>query len=131
MTDSGQQERDVDPTEPADGEVVEGKRISVSPVTGAVYLVTRWVEAGDGGKMRALDKRELDEHEIEALSDDARAFIEEKQEEGLGYDEDELVTDGGQPEAELHHCQECDDDVPATWDGGVLTCDECGWVIYK
>ena len=32
---------------------------------------------------------------------------------------------------ELHHCRECKADVEATWNGGVLTCDECGWVIYK
>ena len=32
---------------------------------------------------------------------------------------------------ELHYCRECKADVEATWNGGVLTCDECGWVIYK
>jgi len=30
-----------------------------------------------------------------------------------------------------HYCKECDAEVAATWDGGVLTCDDCGWVIYK
>lgn len=34
-------------------------------------------------------------------------------------------------EDELHYCKECDSDVETTWDGGVLTCDDCGWVIYK
>ena len=46
--------------------------------------------------------------------------------------EPQPATDGGEEvDAELHHCQECEDDVPATWDGGVLTCDVCDWVIYK
>jgi len=59
---------------------------------------------------------------------DAREFVEAEID-----DEPELATDGGvdQSEAELHHCKECEDDVPATWDGGVLTCDVCDWVIYK
>lgn len=34
-------------------------------------------------------------------------------------------------ENELHHCQECDDEVPASWEKNILICDECGWVIYK
>ena len=56
-------------------------------------------------------------------------------------DEPELATDGGvdQGDGEVaqdetatdHYCKECDDEVSATWDGGVLTCDECEWVIYK
>lgn len=32
---------------------------------------------------------------------------------------------------ETHYCRECGDDVGGTWDGGVLTCDVCEWVIYK
>ena len=42
-----------------------------------------------------------------------------------------MTDDAAQHTEELHHCRECDDDVEATWNGGVLTCDECGWVIYK
>lgn len=30
-----------------------------------------------------------------------------------------------------HYCKECDDEVPATWNGGALICDVCEWVIYK
>lgn len=30
-----------------------------------------------------------------------------------------------------HYCQTCGAYVSATWDGGVLTCDNCEWVIYK
>jgi len=32
---------------------------------------------------------------------------------------------------DIHHCHECGDEVGATWHGGVLTCDVCGYVIYK
>ena len=41
------------------------------------------------------------------------------------------TEDTAEDGTELHQCQECEDDVPATWGGGVLTCDVCDWVIYK
>lgn len=43
--------------------VKEGKRFAKSPVTGAVYVVTKWENRGDG-RMCAIQKREADEDEI-------------------------------------------------------------------
>jgi len=43
--------------------VKEGKQYAKSPVTGNYYVVTKWEDRGDG-KMRAINKREIDEEEL-------------------------------------------------------------------
>lgn len=43
--------------------VREGHRLAKSPITGTIYVVTRWEDHGDG-KMKALEKREAEEEEI-------------------------------------------------------------------
>ena len=51
-------------------DVERGERVTRSPITGAFYLVTRWIDHGDG-KLRALDKEEIsDEEVVERLGDD-------------------------------------------------------------
>lgn len=41
-------------------QVVEGERLMESPITGDVYRVTRWIEAGDGRAI-ALEKEPVEE----------------------------------------------------------------------
>lgn len=41
-------------------EIETGERVMESPLTGAKYLVMKWVEKGDG-QFVALEKEELDE----------------------------------------------------------------------
>jgi len=55
--------------------------------------------------------------------------------------EEKLIADGGRDQSGdgvgrsdgeiTRYCEGCEAEVTATWDGGVLTCDDCGWVIYK
>ena len=69
----------IDPTIDED-DVVEGERLGVSELTGAVYRTTRWIEIDDGS-IKALDKEELTEEQIEELSDYQQAWISEQLQE--------------------------------------------------
>jgi len=43
--------------------VKEGHRLAKSPITGTVYVVTRWEDRGED-KIKALEKREAEPSEI-------------------------------------------------------------------
>lgn len=59
-------------------ELVEGDRIAVSPLTGTVYRVTRWIEGPDEGQLRAIEKEALDEDELAELPAEVRSWIEDE-----------------------------------------------------
>lgn len=50
-----------------ESDVVEGHRLSISPITGTVYLVTRWIEPDDDGRLIALSKAAVERTEGGAL----------------------------------------------------------------
>jgi hypothetical protein len=72
---------ELDPTDrelgPGDS-IEEGERFAVSPITQSVYRVSRWIEGSDPEKIRALDKQELSEQEIEQLPEEVRSWIQER-----------------------------------------------------
>jgi hypothetical protein len=62
-------------------EVVRGERVARSPITGCFYLVTKWIDHGDG-KTTALRKEEISDAEVVErvdgeLPDEWKAQIEE------------------------------------------------------
>ena len=61
--------------EPGLGEVEGGERYAVSPLTGTVYRVTRWISGPKAEQIRAVEKEELSEDEISELPADVREWI--------------------------------------------------------
>ena len=71
----------IDPVVGPGDDVVEGERIGVSPLTGTVYRVTRWVEGSEEDQLRALAKEPLSEEEISELAPEVRSWVEEERAE--------------------------------------------------
>ena len=71
----------IDPVVGPGDDVVEGERIAVSPMTGTVYRVTRWVEGSEEDQLRAIDKEPLSEEEISELAPEVRSWVEEERSE--------------------------------------------------
>lgn len=50
-------------TDQSTEEVVRGERVARSPISGCFYLVTKWIDHGDGN-ITALQKEEITDAEV-------------------------------------------------------------------
>jgi len=67
-----------DDLDPGLADVEYGERFAVSPTTGNVYRVTKWIEGTEADQIRAVEKEQLSEKEIAALPHDIREWVNDR-----------------------------------------------------
>ena len=67
-----------DHLEPGLADVEDGERFAVSPTTGNVYRVTKWIAGAGAEQIRAVEKEQLSEAEVEALPEEVREWVNDR-----------------------------------------------------
>ena len=62
--------------EPGLADVETGERFAVSPMTGNVYRVTKWIAGESAEQIRAVEKEQLSKTEVKNLPADVREWVD-------------------------------------------------------